>query len=35
MKEVKNQTIKDIYKSLGPFDHYQDREVDEELDTQR
>ena len=35
IKQVKDKNITNIYKTLGPFDHFQDHEVDDEMDTQR
>ena len=35
MEQVRDDNIKNIYKTLGPFDHYQGREMDEEDDSTR
>ena len=35
MNMMSDTTIRDIYKVLGPFDHYAHREADDELDLQR
>ena len=35
INEVSDKTIQDIYKVLGPFDHYAYHEFDDDLDTQR
>ena len=35
MKYVSDKTIQDIYKVLGPFDHYAYHEADDDMDTQR
>ena len=32
---VNDKAIKDIYRLLGPFDHYEHHDADDELDTQR
>jgi hypothetical protein len=36
VENVKDETVKDIYRSIGPFDHFEHRNVDDDdLDTQR
>ena len=35
MKEVTDKTVRDIYKVLGPFDHFAGRDPDDDLDSQR
>ena len=36
IENVKDETVKDIYRSIGPFDHFEHRNVDDDdLDTQR
>ena len=35
MDTVKDENIKNIYKALGPFDHFEHHSLDEDLDTQR
>lgn len=35
MTECADKTVRDIYKVLGPFDHFAGREVDDDLDSQR
>lgn len=35
MNDVSDKTIRDIYKVLGPFDHYAYHDYDDELDAQR
>lgn len=35
MTEISDKTIRDIYKVLGPFDHYQHHDCDDDMDTQR
>ena len=35
MNQIADKTVRDIYKVLGPFDHYAQRDVDDELDSQR
>ena len=35
MQNISDKTIKDIYKVLGPFDHYAHHEADDDMDTQR
>ena len=35
MNEVSDKTIRDIYKVLGPFDHYAYHDYDDELDAER
>ena len=35
LANVKDDNIKDIYKTLGPFDHFATHDVDDEMDTQR
>jgi len=35
MENISDKTIRDIYKVLGPFDHYAHHEADDDLDTQR
>ena len=32
MDHVGDKTIRDIYKVLGPFDHFAHREVDDDMD---
>lgn len=33
MDTVKDENIKNIYKALGPFDHFEHHSLDEDLDT--
>lgn len=35
MTQIKDKTVQDIYKVLGPFDHFKDKEADDELDAMR
>ena len=35
MNCISDKTVRDIYKVLGPFDHYANRDADDDLDTQR
>jgi len=35
MEEIHDKTIRDIYKVLGPFDHFSKREADDDMDLQR
>ena len=35
MQNIKDKTVKDIYRTLGPFDHYAHVDVDDDMDTQR
>ena len=35
MANVTDEHIKNIYRTLGPFDHFEHHEVDDEMDTQR
>jgi len=35
MTTVHDKTIKDIYKVLGPFDHFAHHDADDDMDTQR
>lgn len=35
MEKVSNKTIRDIYKVLGPFDHYAHHKYDDEMDVER
>jgi len=33
MDNVQDKVIKDIYKVLGPFDHFQHHDADDDMDT--
>ena len=35
MNHISDKTVRDIYKVLGPFDHYAHHEADDDLDSQR
>ena len=33
MTQIADKTVRDIYKVLGPFDHYSHRDADDDLDS--
>lgn len=35
MTSITDKTVQDIYKILGPFDHFAHHDVDDDMDTQR
>ena len=35
VQNISDKTVRDIYKVLGPFDHYSHHEADDDMDTQR
>ena len=35
MKNVKDEAIKNLYKTLGPFDHYEHHSIDDDMDVSR